>query len=82
MMGLVRRDTALLFRDLRVGASSWLHSFLDLSGHKSHANSVPTAGECSPPPRPFGVDSRDSQVHRKSWGEARVLRKAEITFWL
>lgn len=45
MMGLVRRDTALLFRDLRVGASSWLHSFLDLSGNKSHRNSVPTAGE-------------------------------------
>ncbi|XP_072610087.1 hormone-sensitive lipase isoform X1 [Vulpes vulpes] len=43
MMGLVRRDTALLFRDLRLGASSWLHSFLDLSGHKSHTNSVPTA---------------------------------------
>ncbi|XP_045844060.1 hormone-sensitive lipase isoform X3 [Meles meles] len=49
MMGLVRRDTALLFRDLRVGASSWLHSFLDLSGNKSHRNSVPTAGRCPPP---------------------------------
>ncbi|XP_064345424.1 hormone-sensitive lipase isoform X1 [Camelus dromedarius] len=43
MMGLVRRDTALLFRDLRLGASSWLNSFLELSGHKSHPNSVPVA---------------------------------------
>lgn len=45
MMGLVRRDTALLLRDLRLGASSWLNSFLELSGHKSHQNSVPTAGK-------------------------------------
>lgn len=45
MMGLVRRDTALLFRDLRLGASSWLNSFLELSGHKSRPNLVPTEGE-------------------------------------
>ncbi|XP_059939391.1 hormone-sensitive lipase isoform X4 [Mesoplodon densirostris] len=43
MMGLVQRDTALLFRDLRLGASSWLNSFLELRGHKSHLNSVPIA---------------------------------------
>lgn len=43
MMGLVRRDTALLLRDLRLGASSWLNSFLELSGHKSHPKSVPVA---------------------------------------
>ncbi|XP_007941321.1 hormone-sensitive lipase [Orycteropus afer afer] len=43
MMGLVRRDTALFLRDLRLGASSWLNSFLELSGHKSHKPSVPTA---------------------------------------
>lgn len=45
VMGLVRRDTALLLRDLRLGASSWLNSFLELSRHKSHPNSVPMAGE-------------------------------------
>lgn len=45
MMALVRRDTALLFRDLRLGASSWLNSFLELSGHKSRPNLVPTEGE-------------------------------------
>lgn len=45
MVGLVQRDTALLFRDLRLGASSWLNSFLELSGQKSHPNSVPIAGE-------------------------------------
>ncbi|XP_032244341.1 hormone-sensitive lipase isoform X1 [Phoca vitulina] len=69
MMGLVRRDTALLFRDLRVGASSWLHSFLDLSGHKSHTNSVPTAesmrrsvseAALAQPEGPLGTDSLKS----------------------
>ncbi|XP_076987843.1 hormone-sensitive lipase isoform X3 [Tamandua tetradactyla] len=43
MMGLMQRDTALLFRDLRLGASSWLNSFLELSGHKSRKTSVPVA---------------------------------------
>ncbi|XP_006871572.1 PREDICTED: hormone-sensitive lipase [Chrysochloris asiatica] len=44
MMGLVRRDTALLLRDIRLGASSWLNSFLELSGRKSHrTSSVPSA---------------------------------------
>ncbi|XP_030875147.1 hormone-sensitive lipase isoform X1 [Leptonychotes weddellii] len=69
MMGLVRRDTALLFRDLRVGASSWLHSFLDLSGHKSHTSSVPTAesmrrsvseAALAQPEGPLGTDSLKS----------------------
>ena len=32
VMGLVQRDTALLLRDLRLGASSWLNSFLELGG--------------------------------------------------
>lgn len=39
MMGLVRRDTALLIRDLRLSASSWLNSFLELSGQKVRKNS-------------------------------------------
>ncbi|KAF6078018.1 lipase E, hormone sensitive type [Phyllostomus discolor] len=43
LMGLVRRDTALLLRDLRLGASSWLNSFLELSRHKPHPNSEPMA---------------------------------------
>ncbi|XP_055992577.1 hormone-sensitive lipase isoform X2 [Sorex fumeus] len=34
MLGLVRRDTALFIRDLRLSASSWLNSFLELSGQK------------------------------------------------
>ncbi|XP_028333276.1 hormone-sensitive lipase isoform X2 [Physeter macrocephalus] len=66
VMGLVQRDTALLFRDLRLGASSWLNSFLELSGHKSHSNSVPVAEpmRCSvsetalaQPEGPLGMDS-------------------------
>ncbi|KAM4825904.1 hormone-sensitive lipase isoform 2-T2 [Thomomys bottae] len=40
MMGLVRRDTSLLLRDLRLGASSWLNSFLELSGRKSQKSSI------------------------------------------
>ncbi|XP_029782474.1 hormone-sensitive lipase isoform X2 [Suricata suricatta] len=69
MMGLVRRDTALLFRDLRLGASSWLHSFLDLGGHKSHTNSVPMAepmrrsvseAALAQPEGPLGTDSLKS----------------------
>lgn len=65
MMGLVRRDTALLLRDLRLGASSWLNSFLELSGHKSQPKSVPVAGESSltHPPR---MPRRDSLAHHKS----------------
>nr|XP_020027667.1 hormone-sensitive lipase isoform X1 [Castor canadensis] len=43
MMGLVRRDTSLLLRDLRLGASSWLNSFLELSGRKSQKSSVSIA---------------------------------------
>ncbi|CAO2626399.1 Hormone-sensitive lipase [Lemmus lemmus] len=40
VMGLVQRDTSLFLRDLRLGASSWLNSFLELSGRKT---SAPTA---------------------------------------
>uniref|UniRef100_A0A8D0VWM4 Hormone-sensitive lipase n=1 Tax=Sus scrofa TaxID=9823 RepID=A0A8D0VWM4_PIG len=66
MMGLVRRDTALLFRDLRLGASSWLNSFLELSGHKSRPNLVPTEepmrrsvseAALAQPEGPLGTDS-------------------------
>lgn len=45
MMGLVQRDTSLFLRDLRLGASSWLNSFLELSGRKPQKTSAPTAGE-------------------------------------
>ncbi|XP_044540334.1 hormone-sensitive lipase [Gracilinanus agilis] len=34
MMGLVKRDTALLLRDLRMGASSWLNTFLEFGGRR------------------------------------------------
>nr|XP_051692316.1 hormone-sensitive lipase isoform X2 [Oryctolagus cuniculus] len=43
MMGLMRRDTALLLKDLRLGASSWLNSFLELSGRKAKS-SAPMSG--------------------------------------
>ncbi|XP_074075467.1 hormone-sensitive lipase isoform X2 [Macrotis lagotis] len=34
VMGLVKRDTAGLLRDLRLGASSWLNTFLELGGRR------------------------------------------------
>ncbi|XP_036023999.1 hormone-sensitive lipase isoform X4 [Onychomys torridus] len=43
MMGLVQRDTSLFLRDLRLGASSWLNSFLELSGRKPQKTSLPTS---------------------------------------
>ncbi|XP_012981442.1 hormone-sensitive lipase isoform X1 [Mesocricetus auratus] len=48
MMGLVQRDTSLFLRDLRLGASSWLNSFLELSGRKPQKTSVPTAEAVRP----------------------------------
>ncbi|XP_014438309.1 hormone-sensitive lipase, partial [Tupaia chinensis] len=66
MMGLVRRDTALLLRDLRLGASSWLNSFLELSGRKPSKTTVPTAepmrrsvseAALTQPEGPLGSDS-------------------------
>lgn len=51
MMGLVQRDTSLFLRDLRLGASSWLNSFLELSGRKPQKTSVSTAGELELVPR-------------------------------
>lgn len=48
MMGLVQRDTSLLLRDLRLGASSWLNSFLELSGRKSQKSSAPTPEAARP----------------------------------
>lgn len=51
MMGLVQRDTSLFLRDLRLGASSWLNSFLELSGRKPQKTSLPTPGELELIPR-------------------------------
>ncbi|XP_011942354.1 PREDICTED: hormone-sensitive lipase [Cercocebus atys] len=66
MMGLVRRDTALLLRDFRLGASSWLNSFLELSGRKSQKMSEAIAepmrrsvseAALAQPQGPLGTDS-------------------------
>ncbi|XP_077839055.1 hormone-sensitive lipase isoform X10 [Macaca mulatta] len=66
MIGLVRRDTALLLRDFRLGASSWLNSFLELSGRKSQKMSEPIAepmrrsvseAALAQPQGPLGTDS-------------------------
>lgn len=51
MMGLVQRDTSLFLRDLRLGASSWLNSFLELGGRKPQKTTLPTAGELELAPR-------------------------------
>ncbi|KAM5237194.1 hormone-sensitive lipase isoform 1-T1 [Ctenodactylus gundi] len=66
MMGLVQRDTSLFLRDLRVGASSWLNSFLELGGRKSQRTSVPPSesmrrsvseAALAQPEGPLGTDS-------------------------
>lgn len=70
-MGLVQRDTALLLRDLRLGASSWLNSFLELGGQKSHLKSVPKTGEWHPSlTHPSSMARRDS-LAPEVLGEAR-----------
>lgn len=48
VMGLVQRDTSLFLRDLRLGASSWLNSFLELSGRKPQKTTLPTAESVRP----------------------------------
>ncbi|XP_052024787.1 hormone-sensitive lipase isoform X2 [Apodemus sylvaticus] len=48
VMGLVQRDTSLFLRDLRLGASSWLNSFLELSGRKPQKSTLPTAESVRP----------------------------------
>lgn len=48
VMGLVQRDTSLFLRDLRLGASSWLNSFLELSGRKPQKTTSPTAESVRP----------------------------------
>ncbi|XP_053124571.1 hormone-sensitive lipase isoform X2 [Hemicordylus capensis] len=42
-MNIVRRDTALLFRDLRLGASSWFSSFLENTGKSNGASGAAEA---------------------------------------
>lgn len=85
MMGLVRRDTALLFRDLRLSASSWLNSFLELSGHKSHLKSVSMGGECGPPSGTHPGCPGESTWHTTSPGAGKgpcpgAFREAKISF--
>ncbi|XP_058530044.1 hormone-sensitive lipase isoform X2 [Ochotona princeps] len=66
MMGLMRRDTALLLKDLRMSASSWLNSFLELSGRKTQKSSAPVPepmrrsvsdAALAQPEGPLGTDS-------------------------
>ncbi|KAM6154182.1 hormone-sensitive lipase [Erethizon dorsatum] len=66
VMGIMRRDTSLLLRDLRLGASSWLNSFLELSGHKSQKTPVTVTepmrrsvseAALAQPESPLGTDS-------------------------
>lgn len=71
MMGLMQRDTALLFRDLRLGASSWLNAFLELGGQKSHLKSVSKTGEWRPSlTHPSSMARRD-RLAPEVLGEAR-----------
>ncbi|XP_066575444.1 hormone-sensitive lipase isoform X2 [Amia ocellicauda] len=65
-LAMVRRDTALLLRDLTQGASNWIHSFLDPSRttdsvRKSVSEAALSSLHCDPPaPPPSLVRGRDS----------------------
>ncbi|XP_029307310.1 hormone-sensitive lipase isoform X2 [Cottoperca gobio] len=61
-LSLVRRDTALLLRDFRQGASNWIHSLLD--PNRAAAASPSTAAEEAPP--------RATDTVRKSISEASI----------
>uniref|UniRef100_A0A3P8RI72 Hormone-sensitive lipase n=1 Tax=Astatotilapia calliptera TaxID=8154 RepID=A0A3P8RI72_ASTCA len=55
-LSLVRRDTALLLRDFRQGASNWIHSLIDSSrapASTSTAPEAPTEGSQQEHPREF-----------------------------
>ncbi|XP_012589099.1 PREDICTED: hormone-sensitive lipase [Condylura cristata] len=89
MMGLVRRDTALLLRDLRMGASSWLNSFLDLSGQKSHKDPVPVTepmrrsvseAALAQPEGPLGTDSlKNLTLHDLSMRSSETSSTTELS---
>ncbi|KAG8009932.1 Hormone-sensitive lipase, partial [Nibea albiflora] len=56
-LSLVRRDTALLLKDFRQGASNWIHSLLD----PNRASAPPSTAAEAPP-----------RSHRKSISEASI----------
>ncbi|XP_068591397.1 hormone-sensitive lipase isoform X2 [Cebidichthys violaceus] len=60
-LSLVRRDTALLLRDFRQGASNWIHSLLD--SNRAASASPSTAAETPP---------RATDTVRKSISEASI----------
>lgn len=69
VMGLVQRDTSLFLRDLRLGASSWLNSFLELSGRKPHKTPLPATETLRP------TDSgRLTESMRRSVSEAALAQ--------
>ncbi|CAO2626397.1 Hormone-sensitive lipase [Lemmus lemmus] len=69
VMGLVQRDTSLFLRDLRLGASSWLNSFLELSGRKT---SAPTAEQ---PVFVLSIEAvRPTESMRRSVSEAALAQ--------
>lgn len=90
MMGLVQRDTAALLRDLRLGASSWLNSFLELSRQKFQTNSVPVAepmrrsvseAALAQPETPLGTDSlKNLTLHDLSLrGSSKITDTPELS---
>lgn len=61
-LSLVRRDTALLLRDFRQGASNWIHSLLDpnrASASPSTAAEAPPGATGIPPAVSGGSFRRD-----------------------
>ncbi|XP_007430508.1 hormone-sensitive lipase isoform X1 [Python bivittatus] len=64
-VNMVRRDTALLFRDLRLGASAWIGSLLDGTGKRNRAGGVNETVRKSA--SETDLKSKLSASHKDSW---------------
>ncbi|XP_034374959.1 hormone-sensitive lipase isoform X4 [Arvicanthis niloticus] len=73
VMGLVQRDTSLFLRDLRLGASSWLNSFLELGGRKPQKTTLPTAESARPT-----ESVRPTESLRRSVSEAALAQPEDL----
>lgn len=66
-LSMVRRDTALLLRDFRQGASNWIHSLLDSN------RAPPSAGTAAePPPGSTGTPLLPHNAHTPHSGQVCV----------
>ncbi|MGH0183086.1 UNVERIFIED_CONTAM: hypothetical protein FKN15_011190 [Acipenser sinensis] len=73
-MSLVRKDTALLLRDFRLGASAWISSLLD-NGRGGKNSSTGTRGERGEQRHGYERGERGEQQHGYERGEGRTAAR-------